>query len=79
MALLLLASVREILGAGTFCGYPVFGEGYSPAVIFILPAGAFLTLGFILAVVQKLRNSADDRARLRRLSDIGGKTGGAEQ
>lgn len=79
MALLLLTSVREILGAGTFCGYPVFGEGYSPAVIFILPAGAFLTLGFILAVVQKLRNSADDRARLRRLSDIGGKTGGAEQ
>lgn len=79
MALLLLASVREILGAGTFCGHPVFGEGYSPAVIFILPAGAFLTLGFILAVVQKLRNSADDRARLRRLSDIGGKTGGAEQ
>ena len=57
----------------------MFGEGYSPAVIFILPAGAFLTLGFILAVVQKLRNSADDRARLRRLSDIGGKTGGAEQ
>ena len=57
----------------------MFGEDYSPAVIFILPAGAFLTLGFILAVVQKLRNSADDRARLRRLSDIGGKTGGAEQ
>lgn len=69
-ALLLIASIREILGAGTFCGYPVFGESYSPAVIFVLPAGAFLTLGFILAVVQKFRNTADDRARLRRLSDI---------
>ncbi len=80
MALLLIASVRELLGAGTFCGHPVFGENYAPAVIFILPAGAFLTLGFILAVVQKLRNAASDRARLRRLSDIGdaGKTGGEE-
>lgn len=71
LALLLIASVRELLGAGTFCGRPVFGEKYSPAVIFILPAGAFLTLGFILAVVQKLRNAASDRERLRRLSDIG--------
>ena len=48
----------------------MFGDGYSPAVIFVLPAGAFLTLGFILAVVQKFRNTSEDRARLRRLSDI---------
>jgi len=70
LALLLVSTVREILGSGTFCGHPVFGESYSPAVIFVLPAGAFLTLGFIIAVVQKLRNTAEDRARLRRLSDI---------
>lgn len=70
LALLLVSTVREILGSGTFCGHPVFGEKYSPAVIFVLPAGAFLTLGFIIAVVQKLRNTAEDRARLRRLSDI---------
>lgn len=69
-ALLLISSIREILGSGTFCGHAVFGEGYSPAVIFVLPAGAFLTLGFILAVVQKFRNTSEDRARLRRLSDI---------
>ena len=70
LALLLVSTVREILGSGTFCGHPVFGESYSPAVIFVLPAGAFLTLGFIIAVVQKLRNTAEDRARLRLLSDI---------
>lgn len=69
-ALLLISSIREILGSGTFCGHTVFGKGYSPAVIFVLPAGAFLTLGFILAVVQKFRNTSEDRARLRRLSDI---------
>ena len=69
-ALLLISSIREILGSGTFCGHTVFGDGYSPAVIFVLPAGAFLTLGFILAVVQKFRNTSEDRARLRRLSDI---------
>ncbi len=69
-ALLLIATIRELLGSGSFYGIPVFGEGYSPAIIFVLPAGAFLTLGFILAAVQKLRNTREDRARLRRLSDI---------
>ena len=53
-ALILLAAVREILGAGSFCGIPLFGDAFKPAVIFLLPAGAFLALGFILAAVQKL-------------------------
>jgi len=53
-ALILLASVREILGAGTFFGMSVFGESYEPALMFIMPPGAFLTLGCIIAAVQKL-------------------------
>ena len=49
-ALTLIASVREILGAGTFAGIKLFGEGFQPASIMILPPGAFLTLGVLLAV-----------------------------
>ena len=65
LALILIASVREILGAGTFCGIPLFGESFKPAIIFLLPPGAFLSLGFIIAAVQKIRNVRDDRAKLR--------------
>ena len=64
-ALILIATVREILGAGTFCGISLFGESFKPAIILILPPGAFLTLGFIIAVVQKITNTRDDKRKLR--------------
>lgn len=60
-ALTIIATIREILGNGTFLGFSLFGEGFSPAIIFILPSGAFLTLGFIVALVQKLSNNAKDK------------------
>ncbi len=63
-ALILIAAVREIIGAGSFCGIPLFGESFKPAIIFILPPGAFLTLGFILAAVQKISHSREDKRRL---------------
>ena len=62
-ALLLVATVREIVGNGTFLGFKILGEHYSPALLFGMPAGAFLTLGFVIAAVQKLRSVAEERAR----------------
>ena len=57
-ALILIASVREILGAGTWLGLRVTPAAYQPALIFILPAGAFLTLGVIVAAVNKGKDFA---------------------
>ena len=57
-ALILIASVREILGAGTWLGLRVTPAAYQPALIFILPAGAFLTLGLISAAVNKGKDLA---------------------
>jgi len=57
-ALVLIASVREILGAGTWLGLRVTPAAYEPALIFILPAGAFLTLGMISAAVNKGKSFA---------------------
>jgi len=48
IALLMMSSVREILGNGTFLGHSVFGPHYEPWVIMILPPGGFFTLGFLL-------------------------------
>lgn len=64
-ALVILGTVREILGNGTWLGFRVLPASYPNMVIFLLPAGAFLTLGFVIATVQKIRNSAADRARLK--------------
>jgi len=50
LALLLLSSIRELLGAGTFLGYQVLGEWFKPWIIMILPAGAFITLGILLGL-----------------------------
>ncbi len=53
-ALSLIAACRELLGAGTLLGFHILGKSYQPAVIFLLPAGAFLTLGFLLAAVKAI-------------------------
>lgn len=65
-ALCLIAFFRELLGAGTLFGFSVLGSWYNPAIIFILPSGAFLTFGFIIAGVQKIRNVKANKARLAR-------------
>lgn len=54
IALLILGSVREIAGAGTFFNMPVMLSSYNPLLIAILPPGAFLFLGFIFAGKQFL-------------------------
>ena len=47
---------REIIGSGEFFGYALFGAEFKPALIMILPPGAFITLGFILAFLNKMQD-----------------------
>ena len=63
-ALTLLAAVREILGAGTIAGISIFGESFQPAQVFIMPAGAFISLGCIIALVQKLKGKNDEKKKI---------------
>ena len=51
-ALCIVGSIRELLGAGSIFGIPLFGDGFQPMTIMILPPGAFLTLGLIVMVVN---------------------------
>ena len=68
-ALVLLAFVRELLGSGKIFGWASPGYSESPMVIFVLPAGAFISLGLVIAVVQKIRNTGADRARLKEIEE----------
>lgn len=52
LSLTLIATIREVLGNGTWFGISLFGESFQPASIMILAPGAFLTLGCILAVIN---------------------------
>ena len=57
MALTILGSVREILGNGSIFGMSMFGANCQPALIMILPPGAFLALGMILALINKIKSN----------------------
>ena len=57
MALTILGSVREILGNGSIFGMSMFGANFQPALIMILPPGAFLALGMILALINKIKSN----------------------
>jgi electron transport complex protein RnfE len=54
LSLLVLGAIREILGNGTLFNIPAFGPGYFPFLVMILPPGAFITLGFLLALMNRL-------------------------
>ena len=54
LALTSLGAVRELLGAGSIFGLSIFGASYQPALLFILPPGAFLNLGFLMALFNKV-------------------------
>lgn len=50
IALLILSTIREILGSGTFFGHQVMAEWFKPWIIMILPPGAFIALGFLIGL-----------------------------
>lgn len=56
VALTIIGAVRELLGNGSLFGMTLFGTSFQPVLIFILPPGAFLTLGFLFAGFNKLRS-----------------------
>lgn len=73
-ALTCIAAVRELLGTGMLFaasdgsgGIMIFGEWFTPITIFLLPSGAFLTLGFLIALVQKITATRLERKRIHDL------------
>lgn len=54
VALTLLGAVREFIGAGSLFGIVLLPETYN-VLLFVLPPGAFITLGYLIAIVNKLK------------------------
>lgn len=51
LSLTALGSIREIFGAGTFFGRPLFGPDFSPFAFLVKPPGAFVCLGLVLGIM----------------------------
>jgi len=54
LALFVLGGVRELFGSGSLLGVSLFGAGYQPFLLMILPPGAFIALGLLLAGMNRL-------------------------
>lgn len=56
LGLTLLGAVRELLGAGSLFGVMLLPEVCN-MLLFVLPPGAFITLGYLIAIVNKIKKA----------------------
>ena len=55
LGLTLLGTVREFLGTGKIFSMTIFPDSYG-ALVFVLAPGAFIALGYLIAIINKLKN-----------------------
>ena len=55
LAITLMASIREIIGNGTIFGIQLLADVAKTVLLFIMPPGAFITYGFLIAIVNRLK------------------------
>ena len=56
LGLTLLGIFRELLGSGSIFGFTLMNETYN-ILLFVLPPGAFITLGFLIAIVNRINKT----------------------
>ena len=54
LALTLLGAVRELLGTGRIFDIAIYPENFG-SLIFVLAPGAFIVLGFLIAIINQLK------------------------
>lgn len=53
-ALVLLGSIREILGSGKLFNFTIYPENYV-TLLFVLAPGAFIVLGYLIAIINRIK------------------------
>ncbi|MHC5056862.1 MAG: electron transport complex subunit RsxE [Planctomycetota bacterium] len=67
VALLIISSIREVLGSWKLFGTPITDGGFDPVKVLVMAPGAFLVLGLVLAV-RAARGGSLAEADRRRLA-----------
>jgi Na+-translocating ferredoxin:NAD+ oxidoreductase subunit E len=65
LAMVFIGVIREFFGMGAIFGIKVLGAWYNPALIFILPPGSFLLIGYIIGAIN-LNNRRKAQMKLKR-------------
>jgi len=63
LTLTVMGAIREVFGSNTIFGQPVFGEDFNNVLFMVLPPGAFLTLGYLLALSHYINNKREERKK----------------
>lgn len=61
LALTLMGSIREIIGAGSIFGIQIMGAAYEPMLIVVMASGGFLTFGLLLGIINLLTAASANR------------------
>lgn len=64
VAMVAIGTIREILGNGTFWGIQVLGSWYHPALIIILPPGAFVLIGYLVGISKIINEKREKKMRM---------------
>ncbi|MBR4134829.1 MAG: electron transport complex subunit E [Bacteroidales bacterium] len=64
ISLVLIAAVREILGAGSFMGFSFIPSNYN-MLLFVLAPGAFIVYGFVMAAVRQILNNVEAKRKAK--------------
>ena len=56
LALVALGSIRELLGSGRLFDIPIYSENYV-SLLFVLAPGAFIVLGYLVAIVNRIKKN----------------------
>lgn len=63
IAMLVISVIRELFGNGTILGFSVFGASYNPALIMILPPGAFILIGYMMGGIKMYLERKEERKK----------------
>lgn len=66
IAMLSIGIIREFLGNGSIFGITILGSWYNPALIMILPPGAFILIGYMVGAIKLL-----DARKQKRVKESG--------
>jgi len=60
LAMVMVGTIRELVGNGSILGFDVLGQAYQPALIMILPPGAFILIGYLVGASKLLNEHLEN-------------------
>ena len=70
LALVLMGSIRELIGNGSIFGTDILGASYEPMLLVVLAAGGFLTYGLLLGLFNLIVKKCEDKKKRKEAEEV---------